>query len=51
MDEYPVVAGGTGSERSGHTKGLLTIFDAAAADNGEIFRISVYGGGKEGYLA
>jgi len=51
MEEYPVMSGGTrvGTLRVTQ-KGLLTVFDASAADNGEIFRISVYGEGKEGYL-
>lgn len=51
MDEYPVMAGGTrvGTLRVTQ-KGLLTVFDASAADNGEVFRISVYGEGEEGYL-
>ena len=44
----------TEGERVGTLKvereGLMTVFDASAADNGELFRISVYGGGGEGYL-
>ncbi len=51
MSEYPIMTEG---ERVGTLKvereGLMTVFDASAADNGELFRISVYGGGGEGYL-
>ena len=51
MEEYPVMAGGTQVGTLSVTrKGLLTVFDATAADNGEVFRVSVYGGDKEGYL-
>ncbi|NCB51832.1 MAG: hypothetical protein EOM54_08135 [Clostridia bacterium] len=51
MDEYPVMAGGARVGTLKVTqKGLLTVFDASAIDNGEVFRISVYGGGEEGYL-
>lgn len=51
MSEYPIVLAGT---RVGtlkvEQKGLLTVFDASATDNGEMLRISVYGEEGEGYL-
>lgn len=51
MNEYPIISSG---ERVGTLtvtrQGLLTVFDATAADGGEVFRLSVYGVGGEGYL-
>ncbi|MEG1789694.1 MAG: hypothetical protein RR230_03445 [Oscillospiraceae bacterium] len=49
--EYPIIADGA---RVGTLKveknGLLTVFEAAAMDVGELMRLSVFGGGAEGYL-
>lgn len=33
-----------------HERGAMTVFEAEAADPGGVLRLSVYGGGREGYL-
>ena len=49
--EYPLLIDG---ERSGSltvsVDGLFTVFEAAAGPQDTLVRISVYGGGEEGYL-
>lgn len=48
---YPIVSG---AARIGALKvcrsGLMTVFDAVAERDSGLFRLSVYGGGREGYL-
>ncbi len=48
---WPVMFGGReiGSLRA-HERGAMTVFEAEAADPGGVLRLSVYGGGREGYL-
>ena len=48
---WPVMVGGReiGSLRA-HERGAMTVFEAEAADPGGVLRLSVYGGGREGYL-
>lgn len=48
---WPVMFGGReiGSLRA-HARGAMTVFEAEAADPGGVLRLSVYGGGREGYL-
>lgn len=48
---WPVMFGGReiGSLRE-HERGAMTVFEAEAADPGGVLRLSVYGGGREGYL-
>lgn len=48
---WPVMFGGCeiGSLRA-HERGAMTVFEAEAADPGGVLRLSVYGGGREGYL-
>lgn len=48
---WPVMFGGReiGSLRA-HERGTMTVFEAEAADPGGVLRLSVYGGGREGYL-
>lgn len=48
---WPVMFGGReiGSLRA-HERGAMTVFEAEAADQGGVLRLSVYGGGREGYL-
>lgn len=49
--EYPIVLGGeTRGEVRVFPEGLMTVFEAAAEDPGYMLRLSVYGGGAEGYL-
>lgn len=49
--EYPLILSG---ERAGsievHQEGLFTVFTARCGPLSRLLRISVYGGGKEGYL-
>ena len=51
LETYAIVSGG---HRAGtlrvEKKGLLTVFDAVMQPTGELVRLSVYGGGHEGYL-
>lgn len=51
MDTYPIVIH---DKRAGtlqvRAEGLMTEFSGSAADGGELVRLSVYGGGREGYL-
>lgn len=49
--DYPILLGGE-SRGSLHVypEGLMTVFEAAADDPGSLLRLSVYGGGAEGYL-
>ena len=48
---WPVMFGGReiGSLRA-HERGAMMVFEAEAADPGGVLRLSVYGGGREGYL-
>lgn len=48
---WPVMFGGReiGSLRA-YARGAMTVFEAEAADPGGVLRLSVYGGGREGYL-
>lgn len=48
---WPVMFGGReiGSLRA-YVRGAMTVFEAEAADPGGVLRLSVYGGGREGYL-
>ena len=48
---WPVMLGGSeiGSLRA-YARGAMTVFEAEAADPGGVLRLSVYGGGREGYL-
>lgn len=48
---WPVMFGGreVGSLRA-YARGAMTVFEAEAADPGGVLRLSVYGGGREGYL-
>ncbi len=48
---WPVMFGGReiGSLRA-HARGAMTVFEAEASDPGGVLRLSVYGGGREGYL-
>ena len=48
---WPVMFGGReiGSLRA-YARGAMTVFEADAADPGGVLRLSVYGGGREGYL-
>lgn len=48
---WPVMLGGSeiGSLRA-YTRGAMTVFEAEASDPGGVLRLSVYGGGREGYL-
>ena len=48
---WPVMFGGReiGSLRA-HERGAMTVFEAEAADPGGVLRLSVSGGGREGYL-
>ena len=48
---WPVMFGGReiGSLRA-HERGAMTVFEAEAADPGGVLRLSVFGGGREGYL-
>lgn len=50
-ESWPVMFGGReiGSLRA-HARGAMTVFEAEAADPGGVLRLSVYGGGREGYL-
>ena len=49
--EYPIVLGGeTRGEVRVYPEGLMTVFEATAEDPGAMLRLSVYGGGAEGYL-
>ena len=50
-ESWPVMFGGReiGSLRA-HARGAMTVFEAEAADPGSVLRLSVYGGGREGYL-
>lgn len=50
-ESWPVMFGGReiGSLRA-HARGAMTVFEAEAADQGGVLRLSVYGGGREGYL-
>lgn len=50
-ESWPVMFGGReiGSLRA-HERGAMTVFEAEAADPGGVLRLSVYGGGREGYL-
>lgn len=45
-----VIEGHRAGTLSVERKGLLTVFDGTAQDTGELVRLSVYGGGREGYL-
>lgn len=49
--DYPILIEGE-SRGSLHVyaDGLMTVFEAAADDPGSLLRLSVYGGGAEGYL-
>lgn len=48
---WPVMFGGReiGLLRA-HARGAMTVFEAEASDPGGVLRLSVYGGGREGYL-
>lgn len=48
---WPVMFGGReiGSLRA-YARGAMTVFEAEASDPGGVLRLSVYGGGREGYL-
>lgn len=48
---WPVMFGRReiGSLRA-YARGAMTVFEAEAADPGGVLRLSVYGGGREGYL-
>ena len=48
---WPVMFGGReiGSLRA-YARGAMAVFEAEAADPGGVLRLSVYGGGREGYL-
>lgn len=48
---WPVMFGGReiGSLQA-YARGAMTVFEAEAADPGGVLRLSVYGGGREGYL-
>ena len=48
---WPEMFGGReiGSLRA-YARGAMTVFEAEAADPGGVLRLSVYGGGREGYL-
>lgn len=50
-ESWPVMFGGReiGSLRA-HARGAMTVFEAEASDPGGVLRLSVYGGGREGYL-
>lgn len=50
-EKYPLLIDGRESGELRVTRrGALTIFEAEAEDGGGILRLSVYGGGREGYL-
>lgn len=48
---WPVMLGGReiGTLRA-YARGAMTVFEAEASDPGGVLRLSVYGGGREGYL-
>ena len=49
--KYPLLIDGRESgELTVTRRGALTLFEAEAEDGGGILRLSVYGGGREGYL-
>ena len=49
--KYPLLIDGRESGELRVTRrGALTLFEAEAEDGGGILRLSVYGGGREGYL-
>lgn len=49
--EYPLIIDGEKCGRLNVTQeGLYTVFEAVAAREGELVRLSVYGGGRESYL-
>ena len=49
--KYPLLIDGRASGELRVTRrGALTLFEAEAEDGGGILRLSVYGGGREGYL-
>ncbi len=51
MDEsYPILIDGRSAGTLRVRRGLLTEFDARCDDPGRLLRLSVYGGGREGYL-
>ena len=50
-EKYPLLIDGRESGELRVTRrGALTLFEAEAEDGGGILRLSVYGGGREGYL-
>lgn len=49
--EYPILIAGEQAGRLTVTRqGLFTVFEAEAEDRGALLRLSVFGGGAEGYL-
>ena len=51
MEEYPVILDGKDAGRiTVRRNGLMTEFDASVPDREGLLRLSVYGGGREGYL-
>ena len=50
-ERYPVrIDGETAGELAVEREGLWTVFSLRCRDPGRLLRLSVYGGGREGYL-
>lgn len=51
LGTYPIIIDGkTRGELRVRAQAALTLFEAEASDTGGLLRLSVYGGGREGYL-